>query len=192
MNDSIVVAGFILLEAGICFLLLALVLTIHREKLSDLGLCWKEWKPNLIVGLALIPLLFLSNAAVSFIFQLYLPQYYVERNPLTEIIHTPQQLALFIFSVLIAGGIKEELQRAFILTRFRQHLGGAKLGLVLWSVVFGAGHYIQGVQGVIIATVFGFAFGAVYIIRGNLIAPIIAHGIYDTSALLMYWFFQSN
>jgi membrane protease YdiL (CAAX protease family) len=187
LSDVRIVLGFILLEAGITFLLLAMVLKAHRETLYDLGLRWKEWRPNLVIGAAIVPFLFLVNAAVSSAFRIYLPKHFMERNPLTEIIHTPQQLGLFIFAALVAGGVKEELQRAFILTRFRRHLGGAMVGLIVWSISFGAGHYIQGLQGIVIAIIFGFVFGIVYLARGNLIAPMVAHGVYDTLVLLAYW-----
>jgi membrane protease YdiL (CAAX protease family) len=187
-NDAKLISFFVLLEAGFAFLILFMVLRVRRENLKNLGLEWARWKPNLIIGLTLVPFLFLINILVAVVFRLYLPAYYIEQNPLTEVIHTPQQLILFIFSALIAGGIKEELQRAFILNRFRRYLGGSAVGLLVWSLAFGAGHYVQGWQGVLIATIFGFVFGLVYIMSGNLIAPIVAHGTYDTIALLGYWF----
>jgi membrane protease YdiL (CAAX protease family) len=186
-NDANFISFFVLLEAGFAFLILAGVLRARREDMRSLGLEWNRWKPNLIIGLALVPFLFIINVVVAVIFRLYLPEYYIEQNPLTELIHTPQQLILFIFSALIAGGIKEELQRAFILNRFRRYLGGIAIGLVTWSLAFGVGHYVQGFQGVLIATIFGFLFGMIYIVSGSLIAPIIAHCAYDTIALLGYW-----
>ena len=183
-----VVCSFVLLEAGITFALLALILMAHGETLQDLGLHWVRWRSQLIIGIAIVPALFFLSAIVSGMFKVLLPKYFTERNPLMDIIHTRNDLGLFIVSVLIAGGVKEELQRAFILTRFRNHLGGAKLGLVLWSLVFAAGHYVQGFQGVVVAGLFGLVFGAVYLFCGNLIAPITSHGLYDTVALLGYWF----
>ena len=93
-------------------------------------------------------------------------------------------------AALFAGGVKEELQRAFVLVRFRDYLGGAKLGLVIWSVAFGAGHYLQGVQNAVAAGLFGLLFGAVYLARGSLVAPMVAHGAYDSLALLAYWFLR--
>ena len=95
---------------------------------------------------------------------------------------------MFIIAGIVAGGIKEELQRAFILRRFSHHLGGAGIGLVTWSLVFGAGHYSQGVQGMCAASILGFIFGILYLIRGNLILPITAHAVYNTLTLLIYWF----
>ena len=183
---------FILLEAGIALLILTVVLKIHRETISTLGLKWDRWKFHCALGLVVVPFLFMINALVAVVFKIYLPQYFVEKNPITELIHTWQQLVLIIISALIAGGIKEELQRALILTRFRSYLGGAWLGLVLWSGVFGAGHYVQGVQGVVIATIYGFVFGIIYLMSGSLIAPIIAHGAYDAIALIAYWLFSGR
>ncbi len=192
ISDVRFMAVFLLLESCITFLLLALILKLHRESIRSIGWQWSRWKSNLFLGLALVPVLFMINALVSFALRTYLPEYYTERNPLIEIIHTPQQLALLIFSALVAGGIKEELQRAFILNKFRRYLGGAGVGLILWSLAFGAGHYVQGVQGIFIATVYGLIFGLIYLLSGNLIAPIVAHSAYDTLALLGYWLFSGR
>jgi membrane protease YdiL (CAAX protease family) len=191
-NNVKTLSSFLLLETAITICLLLMVLKVHQETICSLGLQWARWKLNLLIGLALVPFLFLINDIVAIAFRLYLPKYYTERNPLTEIIHTPSQLALFVFSALIAGGIKEELQRAFILNRFGRYLGGAGVGLVLWSLAFGAGHYVQGAQGVTIATIYGLIFGITYLLSGSLIAPIVAHGAYDALALLAYWFISGR
>lgn len=182
------VALFLLVEAAILLLLLFALLRANRERVRGLGAGWRRWKSNALIGLATAPLLLLCQQAVSRLFLLYLPGHYLERNPLTDIIRTPAELALFLAATLVAGGVKEELQRAFILNRFGRHLGGFGLGLLLWSLVFGAGHYLQGVQGVILATLFGLVFGLLYLARGSLVAPMVAHGAYDAAALCLYWF----
>jgi membrane protease YdiL (CAAX protease family) len=185
-------SGYLLLESAITFLILAALMKLHRESPNSLGLRWKDWKLNLVIGLALVPCLFLINGVVALLFRSYLPRFYSERNPLLENLHTPLQLALFVFSALVAGGIKEEMQRAFILNRFRNYLGGAWIGLLLWSLVFGAGHYAQGVQGMVIASLYGFLFGLIYLLSGSLIAPITAHAVYDTVAILFFWFLSGQ
>lgn len=190
-RDARTVALYLLLESGITLVLLVVVLRAHRETIRDLGWRFRQWRFDVVLGLGVVPVLFLLNMAVGVAFRALLPKYYMERNPLTEIIHTPQELVLFLLSAFIAGGIKEELQRAFIITRFRQYLGGAWLGLLIWSLAFGAGHYAQGLQGVLAATLFGFLFGLVYLARGSLVAPILAHSVYDSAALLGYWFSRS-
>ena len=192
LKDIRILSIYLLLESVIAILILAAILKLHGEAIRGLGFRWEHWKRNSLIGLALVPFLFLANAVVAFLFKVYLPKYYLERNPLVENLHTPQQLALFIFSALIAGGIKEEIQRAFILNRFRSYLGGAGTGLLLWSLAFGAGHYVQGAQGIVIASLYGFLFGGIYLLSGSLIAPIAAHGAYDALAILAYYFFSDK
>ena len=182
------VALFLLVEAAILFLLLFALLRVNRERVRDLDAGRRRWKSNVLVGLAIAPLLLLCQQVVGRLFFLYLPGHYLERNPLTDIIHTPADLALFLAVTLVAGGVKEELQRAFILNRFGHHLGGFGVGLLLWSLAFGAGHYLQGVQGMILATLFGLVFGLLYLARGSLVAPMVDHGAYDAAALCLYWF----
>src|SRR6202040_833361 len=73
----------------------------------------------------------------------------VEQNPLQELLRSPRDAWLFALVVLVAGGIREEIQRAFLLHRFEQWLGGGTIGVVVTSAAFGAGHIIQGVDAMI-------------------------------------------
>ncbi len=189
LQDARLISAFILLEAGITLVFLTALLRVHGETFSDLGLNRKRWVANAAIGLAFLPLFFLTNTLVSELFRRFLPQFYLDRNPLIDMVRSPRDLVLFLVSGLVAGGVKEELQRAFILTRFRQHLGGAWPGLVLWSAAFAAGHYLQGVQGVVVAGVLGLLFGILYLVRQSLVAPIVSHAAYDTVVLIGYWFF---
>jgi membrane protease YdiL (CAAX protease family) len=188
VRNANILSTYLLLESAITFLILALLMKVHRESPKNLGLRWRDWKRHLSIGLVLVPFLFLINGIVALLFREYLPGLYSEHNPLLEGIQTPSQLVLFIFSALVAGGFKEEIQRAFILNRFQTYLGGAWIGLLLWSLAFGAGHYAQGVQGIVIASLYGFLFGVIYLLSGSLIAPITAHAVYDTVAILLFWF----
>jgi membrane protease YdiL (CAAX protease family) len=190
LQDVRLLSVYLLIESAISLLLLIGLLKLHRESMTSIGLQWKHWKRNLLLGLALVPCLFMINGFVAVFFKLYLPKYFMDENPLIQGVHTPLQLILFAFSALIAGGFKEEIQRAFILNRFKSYLGGAGVGLILWSLAFGAGHYVQGVQGVVIASLYGFVFGVIYLLSGSLVAPIAAHGAYDVLAILAYWFFS--
>ena len=190
LDNVYLLCSYVLLEAAITLGLLFLVLRAHGERIADLGFRTQAWKLDVLLGLALVPVLFLINGVITAFFQAYLPKHFSSHNPLLEIIHTRREMCLFVFSALVAGGIKEELQRAFILTRFREHLGKAWLGLLLWSIAFGGAHYVQGWQGMAAAGLFGFIFGAVYLARGSLLAPMVAHGLYDSLVLLGYWTFR--
>ena len=99
----------------------------------------------------------------------------VPDNPFAAMLETPGRALLFAFVVVLAGGLREELQRAFILRRFDQHLGGGWLGLVVFSIAFGLGHAIQGWDTVIVTGALGALWGALYLTRGSAIAAMVSH-----------------
>ena len=181
-------ATYQLFAAVVTFLILWILMKRGGETLTGLGLHLKQWKANILLGILAAPCLLVLSVGIITAFKSFLPEYALEKNPLIEMIHSPRQLALFIITVIVAGGIQEEIQRAFILCRFRSHLGGSWIGLVVWSLVFGAGHYVQGAQGMLAATVLGFIFGTLYLIRGNLVLPMTAHACYNTLTVFIYWF----
>ena len=187
INISLLVT-YLLLESALTFLFLFILMKARGETLSALGLRWRNWKKHVLLGIIVAPCLLIVGVVTGVIFKLFLPEYALEKNPLMDMISSPRQLVLFIVAVVVFGGVKEELQRAFILRRFIQHLGGAATGLVTWSLIFGAGHYAQGLEGVCAASILGFIFGILYLIRGNLILPITAHAFYNTLTLIIYWF----
>src|SRR6185436_3884944 len=61
----------------------------------------------------------------------------VEQNPLQQLLDRPRDAWWFALVVVVAGGIREEIQRAFLLHRFEQWLGGGTLGLIVTSTAFG-------------------------------------------------------
>ena len=99
----------------------------------------------------------------------------VPDNPFGAMLGTPARALLFALLVVLAGGLREELQRAFILRRFDQHLGGGWLGLVVFSIAFGLGHAIQGWDTVIVTGALGALWGALYLTRGSAVAAMVSH-----------------
>ena len=159
------------------------------RKLRSLG--WSRWgrvrefRLGLQVFLGLILLMFLLSALI----QAVLPGWVTAENRILVLLETPTDLAIFLAASLYAGGIKEELQRAFILTRFEEHLGGALPGLVLWSAVFGSLHYTQGADNAVKAGFLGLILGLLYWKRQRLEAPIVAHTLFDVLVVFLVYFF---
>ena len=83
----------------------------------------------------------------------------VKENPLQDLIQTPTQALILAIVATIGGGLREEIQRAFILHRFEQHLGGAHVGSILYSLVFGLGHSLQGWDAVLTTAMLGAFWG---------------------------------
>ncbi len=104
--------------------------------------------------------------------------------------------AFFAFLLLIwtfAAFGEEFVHRGYLMNRVAELAGGDgkawALSLVLVSILFGVGHAYQGISGVATNVAAGLFYGALYLWAGrNLWAPIIAHGVYDTVALLLiFW-----
>lgn len=181
-------ALFMLLEGIFLLSLIFLLQRLRAKSIWDLGIRVRRYWREARIGLACVPLLFLVNFLITQILRLWLPQWISQKNPLLEIIKTPTDLALFLLISLLAGGIKEEVQRAFILQRFQKYLNATIVGVVLWSAAFGAGHIVQGYDSALGAGVFGLIFGTVYLWRNSMIAPMVAHTLYDVFVLTGYWF----
>jgi membrane protease YdiL (CAAX protease family) len=182
---------FVLLtsEASLTLLLILFLLAMRKQTLTNLGWGRGNLLREASIGVMILPLLFLSTFLISFLFHSFFPHHVTERNPLLELVRTPGDLTLLLISSLYVGGLKEELQRAFVIERFRENLGGATLGVILWSLFFGYGHMIQGVDNAVGAGVLGLTFGLLYLWRKSVTAPIVAHALYDVVTLVAYWSF---
>jgi membrane protease YdiL (CAAX protease family) len=182
---------FMIGDATVSLIVIGLFLRAGGENFRG-TLGWKWGRPyrELALGIGIVPVLFFAAIAVGLFFEFFLPRYVTRVNPLLQMIQTEWDLALFLISSVYVGGIKEEIQRAFVLVRFEQYLGGIYLGLALWSIVFALGHSIQGVDSATGAGILGLIFGIIYIRRRNLVAPVVAHALYDIITLVIFWNFM--
>ena len=80
--------------------------------------------------------------------------------------------------------MREELQRAFMLRRFEQYLGGATLGVWVLSAAFGLGHAMQGWDAVITTATLGAFWAWMYLQRRSSIGPIVNHAGFNSLEIL--------
>ena len=187
LADSRLFFLFLICEGAITVLLIALFLGARGESFRKIGWNWERFPLEIGIGVCLLPILFGSTALVVTFFRWVLPEYVSATNPLLDLVQNRVDLLLFLVSSVCVGGFKEEIQRAFVLVRFEDHLGGIFLGLVLWSVFFGFGHKTQGVDNAVGAGVLGLLFGMLYLWRRKLAAPIVCHALYDVITVLLFW-----
>ena len=135
----------------------------------------------LVLGVALVVLVTMA------LVQQFVPWLHnVEENPFESLLQTPRDAWIFSVVAIIAGGVREEIQRAFILRRFEQHLGGASVGLVVFSVAFGAGHLLQGWDAAIVTMILGLVWGVVFLIRRSIIAPLVSHACFNLLEIALH------
>ena len=104
-------------------------LGLHHEPVLQFFLGPRTRRLEVALGVALTPLMVLAAlAGVAAIQQISPALHNVPENPLQALLRSPAHVLVFTLVAMVAGGLREELQRAFILRRFEQHLGGALAG----------------------------------------------------------------
>jgi membrane protease YdiL (CAAX protease family) len=137
------------------------------------------------LGLLLVPLLFVAVGLTVLSVRRLLPwTHNVPHNPFEALLKTPANAGLFAVIVIVAGGLREEVQRVFMLRRFEQHLGGATVGLLVLSLAFGLGHAMQGWDASIATALLGLTWGWMYLRRRSAVAPIVSHAGYNAVQIL--------
>ena len=215
LGDTRILFLFMASEACITLFAILLFLRIRGESLRNIGWIWNNVSWEVLLGIGCVPLLFGSTFLVSIFFSFFLPEYVSTSNPLLELIESYGDLLLFLISSIYVGGIKEEIQRAFVLDRFERYLGaillmpflrisgrsvseqagrrvGIIVGLILWSLFFAFGHALQGIDNAVAAGILGVCFGLLYLWRRNLVAPMVAHALFDVATLLFFWFVMTQ
>jgi len=172
------------LSLGDALLLLCLIIVLlyaHDERPRDVFVGRRPIVAEGVFGLWLIPLALGIALVVILTVRRFAPSLHnVEDNPLQGLLDSPSHAWLFALVVVVAGGVREEIQRAFLLHRFDVWLGGSTVGLVVTSVAFGAGHFdLQGVDAGIATGLLGAFWGVVYLRRRSAVAPIVSHAGFD-------------
>ncbi|MBI4455395.1 MAG: CPBP family intramembrane metalloprotease [Acidobacteria bacterium] len=188
LRSSRLLAVFLLCNSALVLAIIIAIVKFRRETLATVVGLQFRWAREAIVGLSIVPILFLATASVGLFFRRFFPALVTAQNPLLSIIKTPGDMFWFLLMGVAAGGIKEEIQRAFVLRRFEKYLGGVYAGLLVWTLYFGIGHSLQGFDNAVGAAMLGLLFGLTYIWRQNVVAPIAAHAVYD-AVVVLYSFF---
>jgi membrane protease YdiL (CAAX protease family) len=162
-------------------------LNVHRESPRGVLLGTRPPGGEIVLGIVLVPVVFLAVVVILALVLTYAPQLHnVPRNPLEDMLQNRQDALIFGVVVMIAGALREEIQRGFILHRFDQYLGGGAVGVVVFSTLFGLGHIDQGIDAAIATGLLGAAWGTVYLMRRSIIAPMVSHAGFNLVQLVKY------
>ena len=179
------VAGLSLIDTVVLVGLALLFLRAHGERPRDVFLGNRSVLQEAAHGVPLILMALVLAISVLVTIQLLAPSLHtVATNPMQELLKRPRDAWLFALVVVVAGGVREEIQRAFLLHRFEVWLGGARTGLIVTSVAFGAGHFLQGVDATITTGLLGAFWGMTYLRRRSIVAPMVSHAGFDLIQIL--------
>lgn len=174
------VVGLSLADSVVLVALVLLFLYAHGERPAMVLNDSRKIRLEVLAGLPMTLVALGIGVAVLGTIQWLAPSLHtVEHNPLQQLLSSRRDIVLFAGVVVIAGGVREEVQRAFLLHRFEQWLGGGRVGVIVTSVAFGAGHLLQGVDAAIATGLLGAFWGTVYLRRRSMVAPMISHSGFD-------------
>ena len=168
-----------LLSMADTVLLLGLIfyfLRRHQEHPAEVFLGARPHRPEVRLGLVLTPVVLgVALGGVSLLHYLWPALRNVPENPFEALLSSPGNAVVFTIIAVVAGGVREELQRAFVLRRFESHLGGGAVGLVIFSLAFGLGHALQGWDAAVVTGLLGAVWGIVYLVRRSVVSMIVSH-----------------
>jgi membrane protease YdiL (CAAX protease family) len=178
-----------IIDAAVLIGLIVLLLWIHGESPRRVLLGWRPVGREALLGLPLTLAAIAIGVGLLLAIQQLAPWLHnVAVNPLEGLIRSPRDATLFAVLTLVAGGFREEIQRAFILHRFEQSLGGPVVGIVISSIGFGAGHFLQGWDAMITTGLLGAFWGVMYLRRRSIAANVVSHAGFDLVEILQYFF----
>lgn len=98
-----------------------------------------------------------------------------------------QEKGLFWLVALSVGVCEEIIFRAFLVQYLYEHFFGYSLLIcfIVAALIFGLGHFHQGVNGVFNATIFALVMSFCLVTTRNLALPIVLHIIYDLKVLFL-------
>ena len=175
-------------DTALLVLLATLLLRANRESPREIFLGQRRPFSEALLGIALVgPLLLAVGLVLLAARQAWPSLHNVADNPLTGLLRSPKEAVMFACVAVFGGGVREEIQRAFILTRFERDLGGPIVGLVFSSIAFGAGHAaLQGWDAAVATGLLGVIWGAIYLRRRSAVAPIVSHAGFNSLEIIRY------
>ena len=181
------IASLLLLDATLLIALIFWLLRRRGEHPRDVFLGARPVGSEVTLGVGLTAVVFALAVVALSAARIFFPSLHnVKENPLQDLIQTPAQAFILAIVATISGGLREEIQRAFIIHRFEQYLGGAHVGLLLYSLVFGLGHSLQGWDAVLTTAMLGAFWGWIYIKRRSIVAPVVSHSGFNAAEIFVF------
>ena len=159
------------------------------ETVAGLGLKQpRSWPRTLIIGIA---------TAVVVFSAIYLSEKAGFHRDLSRFAALQGNLPLtviVVIYVLIGAGFYEEFMfRGYLMQSFAMFFGGSRaawgIALIVQAALFGVSHAYQNPLGMLITGTLGALLGVVVLLSGrNLWVAIIAHGLFDASRSVLFYF----
>lgn len=166
--------------------LIVYLLRRQGESLAEVFLGRRPVWREALLGVMLVPLVTLGVAVAVLVTRALFPSLHnVAVNPMSAFMSDPAMAVAFGVVVVVAGGLREEMQRAFQLHRLTGYVCGPLAALAITSVAFGLGHTVQGRDVALATFLLGAFWGALYLRRRSLVAASMSHGLFNLGQVVI-------
>jgi len=186
------------MEAGFAFglaiqmlevLIACVLIWFRRERLADIGLKRPQsWLRTFLIGILIAAIVFAG---------IYFSEKAGFHRDLSRFAALKGNLILTVCAVvyvIIGAGFYEEFMfRGFIMQGLAMFFGGSRgawaAALIIQGALFGVSHAYQNPLGMLITGTLGTLLGVLVLVSGrNLWPAIIAHGLFDASRSILFYF----
>ena len=162
---------------------------LRRERLADIGLKRpKSWPRTFTIGILIAAVIFAG---------IYVSEkagFHRDLSRFSALQGNPTLTVYTVFYVLTGAGFYEEFMfRGFLMQGLAMFFGGSRgawgVACVIQGVLFGGSHAYQNPLGMLITGTLGILLAIVVFACGrNLWPAIIAHGLFDASRAVLFYF----
>lgn len=178
-------AMVLLFDTALTALLIRVFLEMSGENSRTVFIGNRPLVGEVLRGFALVPVAFIGVTIITLGLRAIAPWLHnVDESPLLKYMSTPTDAAVFLVVVVLGAGIKEELQRAFILHRFEHYLGGRRVGLAVFSGWFGILHFEQGLDVAASIGLLGLFWGVLYLKRRSAVLSMVNHASFNAAQVV--------
>jgi membrane protease YdiL (CAAX protease family) len=167
----------IVFEGGLVALAVVLGWLWHRPTLSLIHPTWRGFTWGLMATVPLLPALgWFSHS---------------QWGPLRRLMAEVDEFIAPLFArsslveltaIALLAGLGEELLFRGLIQAGLTELAGTGVALIAASLLFGLLHWVTRTYAVL-AALFGVYLGGLFLVTGDLVAPIVTHAVYDVVAL---------
>jgi len=156
----------------------------NRESFLSIGVTLRNgWREAAVGGLLFVPLL-LGMSLVEKVLRaggLSVPQ----EAPSFLVPSGAGQIALALLLLVVVAVSEEVIFRGYLIRRFTALSLNPVAALILSSAVFALGHGYERSGGAVGVGILGLIFGAIYLWRNSLVAPMVMHFIQNFVGMIL-------
>ncbi|MFN7979308.1 MAG: CPBP family intramembrane glutamic endopeptidase [Vicinamibacterales bacterium] len=187
LNPTFVVA-MAFIDAVLVLGLIVWLMRRRGESVSALLVGQTSFTREALFGLGLVFPVTVGVGLVVALVRVLAPSLHnLPENPLTTLMTDPARVAAFALVVVFAGGVREEIQRAFQLHRLAPGVLPRWPALLVTAVAFGFGHTVQGYDVAVATGLLGALWGALFLVRGSIVAPAVCHALFNLGQVAAAW-----